>query len=426
MRFLTRRGTAAAMTTTPGRSDSLRRHSRLAFPALAATLVAAMPATAVAKDGHHSQVNAGKITQAFYAETNTAANAVMVFRRNRDGTLAHPERVQTGGRGIAATPPFGLSTVDGSGSVNLTPDGRLLFVVNAGDNTVSSFRVTASGLKLADRVISGGDLPISLTSSGHLLYVLNELSGSIFGLRFSPSGHLTPIVDSRRALSTVGPSGVAAAIGFAPGGHVLAVTERARGVIDTFRVRSDGLPGPAKRHTAGAPQPFAVGFAGSHLEVTNAGFVGMAPAQLDPSQLRGSVLSFNLTGAGALTATGNDASGGRASSGLAVTKDGRYLFTTNTLSDAVSDITTGTGAISRFSVTSDGKLTLLGQANTGPGLPTDEALSSDSHYLYVIDPTATGAPSHIDAYRVGPDGSLTHLKSTIRDLPRGISGAAAF
>ncbi len=95
MRFLTRRGTAAVMTTTPGRSDSLRRHSRLAFPALAATLVAAMPATAVAKDGHHSQVNAGKITQAFYTETNTAANAVLMFRRNRDGTLAHPERVQT-------------------------------------------------------------------------------------------------------------------------------------------------------------------------------------------------------------------------------------------------------------------------------------------------------------------------------------------
>ena len=53
-------------------------------------------------------------------------------------------------------------------------------MVNAGDNTVSSFRVTASGLKLADRVSSGGVLPISLTSSGHLLYVLNELSGNIF------------------------------------------------------------------------------------------------------------------------------------------------------------------------------------------------------------------------------------------------------
>ena len=65
---------------------------------------------------------------------------------------------------------------------------------------MSSFRVTASGLTLADRVRSGGVLPISLTSSGHLLYVLNELSGSIFGLRFSDGGKRTPIVDSLQAL----------------------------------------------------------------------------------------------------------------------------------------------------------------------------------------------------------------------------------
>ena len=53
--------------------------------------------------------------------------------------------------------------------------------------------MTASGPKLADRVTSGGVLPISLTSSGHLLYVLNELSGSICGCAFRPDGHRTPI-----------------------------------------------------------------------------------------------------------------------------------------------------------------------------------------------------------------------------------------
>ena len=427
MRFLTRMRSVVQMAPTFGWSAYARRHSRLVLSTLAATLIAAMPATAVAKVGPHREANAGNRTDAFYTETNTRANAVLVFKRNPDGTLAQPVRVQTGGRGIDATPPINLPTVDGSGSVNLTPDGRLVFVVNAGDNTVSSFRVTASGLTLADRVTSGGVLPISLTSSGHLLYVLNELSGSIFGLRVSSSGHLTPIAGSQRALSTAGPSGVAAAIGFAPGGHVLAVTERARGVIDTFRVRSDGSPGSAQRHTAGAPQPFAFGFAGSHLELSNAGFARRSPAQLDPSQLRGSVLSFDLAGAGALTATGNVASGGRATCWLVVTKDGRYLFTANTLSDTVPDITTGTGAISRFSVASDGKLTLLGQTDTGPGLPSDVALSSDSQYLYVIDPTANEAnSSHIDAYRVGAGGGLTHIQSTTRDLPRGISGAAAF
>jgi 6-phosphogluconolactonase (cycloisomerase 2 family) len=140
---------------------------------------------------------------------------------------------------------LGFSTVDSdsAGSVNLTPDGRLLFVVNAGDNTISSFRVTESGLKPADRIASGGILPVSLTSSGDLLYVLNELSGSIYGLRFSNSGELTPIVNSLQALSTVGPSGLAAQIGFAPGGNVLVVIHRALGVIDMFRLRARRLTG---------------------------------------------------------------------------------------------------------------------------------------------------------------------------------------
>jgi 6-phosphogluconolactonase (cycloisomerase 2 family) len=130
---------------------------------------------------------------------------------------------------------------------------------------------------------------------------------------------------------------------------------------------------------------------------------------------------------GALTATGNVASGGRATCWIAVTNDNRYAFTTNTLSDTVPDITTGKGVISRLSVSSDGTLTLLGQTDTGPEFPSDVALSSDSQYLYVLAPTLTGDDtSHIDVYRVGADGSLRHMQSTAENLPRGISGAAAF
>jgi hypothetical protein len=72
----------------------------------------------------------------------------------------------------------------------------------------------------------------------------------------------------------------------------------------TVRIRSDGSPNPAQRHTAGAPQPFALGFAGSRLEVSNAGSVGTPPDTSDPAQLSGSVLAFSLAGAGSLTATG--------------------------------------------------------------------------------------------------------------------------
>jgi 6-phosphogluconolactonase len=363
----------------------------------------------------------------FYTQTNGPRNAVLAFTREADGTIDLRETVKTGGKGLATVPPVGFPSVDSSGSVNLTSDGRLLFVVNAGDNTISSFRVTRSGLKLADRVASGGILPISLTSSGHRLYVLNLLSGSIYGLRFSSSGRLAPIVDSLQALSTVGPSGASAQISFAPEGNLLAVTHRKLGTIDTFRLRDDGSPEPAQPHPAGAPQPFGFAFAGSHLEVSNAGFVKTPSDTADPSQFNGSVSSFDVLDSGALTATGTVASGGRAACWLVVTKDNRYAFVTNTLSATVSDITTGKGAISRFSVATDGKLTLLGQTDSGPGFPSDAALSSDDQYLYVVDPTLTGGDtSHIDVYRVGADGSLTHIQSTPHNLPRGVSGAVAF
>jgi 6-phosphogluconolactonase len=363
---------------------------------------------------------------AFYTQTNTPENAVVVFTRNADGTIVQREMVKTGGQGLAAVPPLGFATVQSSGAVNLTPDGRLLFVVNAGDNTISSFRVTESGPELADRVASGGVLPVSLASSGDLLYVLNELSGNIYGLRFSDTGRLTPIVNSLQALSTVGPSGVAAQIGFAPGGHVLVVTHRALDMIDTFHLRADGSPGPAQPHTGTAPQPFGFDFAGSHLQVTNAGPVTTPPDLQDPSQFNGSASTYEVLDSGALRATGTVATGGRAACWVVVTKDNRYAFVTNTLSERVPDAGTGKSAIARFSIAPDGSLTLLGLTDTGPGFPSDVALSHDDRCLYVIDPTVMGDDtSHIDVYRVGGDGSLTHIQATAEDLPRGISGAGA-
>ena len=43
-------------------------------------------------------------------------------------------------------------------------NGKFVFAVNAGSDTVTSFRETASGLKLVNQVSSGGDLPESLAA----------------------------------------------------------------------------------------------------------------------------------------------------------------------------------------------------------------------------------------------------------------------
>ena len=106
--------------------------------------------------------------------------------------------------------------------------------------------MTGHGLRLVDRVASGGTEPISLTSSGDVLYVLNEQTGNIAGFRFNWWGALEAIPGSSRSLSTPGPGSISAQIGFSPDGQLLTVSERCylggcagqpKGVLDTFAVR---------------------------------------------------------------------------------------------------------------------------------------------------------------------------------------------
>jgi hypothetical protein len=71
-------------------------------------------------------------------------------------------------------------------------------------------------------------------------------------------------------------------------------------------------------------------------------------------------------------------------------------------------------------------MTLLKQTNTGPGFPSDMAFSNDDKYLYVIDAHVMPGPSHIDVYKLGPGGSMTHIQATPNTLPPSVSGAGAF
>src|SRR6185437_137744 len=131
---------------------------------LLAMLVAAValliPATAAAHSHgkrHHQSGHHGKhqgrdhgnqaAPNALYTTTNDPnGNQVITYARHADGTITQTgPLVSTGGKGIASEPPFGFPIVDSSGSTNITPDGKLLFVVNAGSNSVTSFRVTSSG-----------------------------------------------------------------------------------------------------------------------------------------------------------------------------------------------------------------------------------------------------------------------------------------
>ena len=101
--------------------------------------------------------------------------------------------------------PLVVASADGLGSQNsliLNEHKRCLFAVNAGSNTVSSFRVGRRGLTLVSVEPSHGVFPVSLTEHEDLLYVLNAGDmGSLAGFRVEWHCRLVKLQDSQRDLA---------------------------------------------------------------------------------------------------------------------------------------------------------------------------------------------------------------------------------
>jgi 6-phosphogluconolactonase len=400
------------------KSKTFRRVS-LGAAVLASAGVVASPAAAAPR--HHRptyhRIPAGPVG-AVYTETNEAPiNQVVVFNRAANGLLTERQSVPTGGVGglspACGTPP-GLPVcpiVDSQGEVGISADGHNVFAVNAGSDTISSFVESSLGLVLVNRASSGGDFPISVTIRGNVLYVLNQFTGNITGFHFAHNGVLTPIAGSTQWLATPGPAGVAAQISFDPSGRTLTVTERGTSLIDTF-VLHNWVPGPAVSHPSAAPTPFGFAFDGlGRLVVSDA-----------LSQMTGAASSYTQApGGGLTTVTASLSTSGGAPCWVVITPDNRYAYITNTT----------TKTIARYGIGAGGALTFLGLTptlNTPPGpfqFPTDETMSKDGKYLYVLIPSVfSSSHSRIDEYRIGAGGSLTLLASTPATMPAGASGLA--
>ncbi len=298
------------MTLAMGKRGRFRRLS-LGLLLVGAAGVAATPATAAAHHKakhktHHKTVRPVSLRGAVYVETNAAPiNEVVVFDRAVNGTLTVRQRVPTGGTGApsaqCAMPTRACPIVDSQGEVNLASNGRILFAVNAGSNTVSSFLETSLGLVLIDRKPSGGSFPISVDSRGNVVYVLNQDTGNIAGFRFARNGVMTAIAGSNQLLSVPGPAGASAQISFDPSGQNLFVSQRATGKIDSFAL-SGGVAGAAVAHPSAAVTPFGFAFDKlGHLVVSNA-----------LSQHSGAATTYTETPGGGLTAIDNKSTSGGA------------------------------------------------------------------------------------------------------------------
>ena len=335
---------------------------------------------------------------AVYVQTNDAAeNEIVAFSRAEDGTLAPIGRYSTGGRGT------GEPHLPSQGSVVLSEDGRWLLVVNAGSDELSLFEIEPDGLRLADRVGTGGTRPTSAAVSGALVYVLNNGTPTITGFNLV-DGKLSALADSTRPLS--GEDADPAQISFAPGGGALIATERGTNSISSYAIDERGYAdGPTTIKSSGQT-PYGFGFANGSVVVTEAfgGETGAAAAS-----------SYAVTDAGELSLVSGSVGDTRSEVCWAViTNDERFAFVTNF----------GDGTVSSYEIAPDGGLTLrdpvAGSTRQGEKGVRDEALSSDGRYLYAIDADA----QKLFAWSVDQSAQLTPI-GEFDGLPDTVAGLAA-
>jgi|SRR5688572_8269163 len=306
--------------------------------------------------------NSRRLGGFLYTEGNEpGTNNIHIFRQNFDGSLTSEGLVASGGAGSGT--PLGSQ-----GALALSRNHRMLFAVNAGDNSVSAFRVHNNGsLTLTDTEGTGGTLPVSVCVHRKIVYVVNSGSDNIAGFTLDGLGDLTPIPGSILPLSGTGVA--PAQISFSPNGDYLYVTEKMSNTITSFAVDANGLATPGNSISSTGTTPFGFDFSrNSFMIVSNA--AGGAPNA-------SSVTSYSGVNTGSL----NDVNGAvpnnqSAACWVAMTAFERFAYITNTDSDNIST----------YYVAPWGSLYLVDgtTVNTGDA-PIDIVVASNNYHVYNIN-----------------------------------------
>jgi 6-phosphogluconolactonase len=382
-----------------------------------------------------SNASADLTPGAVFTSTNTVPNRVLAYNRGADGQLTPAGEFLTGGNGRpAGNPPAftGFPVLDSMGPVNLGEDGdnkSCLFVVNAGSNTVSSFRVGSKGLTLADQEDSGGSRPASVSSTSRgpgkfVMYVLNSdnTTASIRGFEVSGSCGLTHIPTSDRALPSQ--TSVPATVRFDEQGKFLTVSERyapgpapaGNGDLVSYPVNSNGTLGPAVVTPSPRRTPYG-------LDYNHQGILSVTNEHVDALPFpNSSVSTYRQNADGTFTELDNEPSPGAACWNL-FSNNGKFLFVTNPAGDLV-----GTGDVRSYTVDRNGQMTFVNSAGT-PFEAIDNALSHNSQYLYVLStPVAVPAEnSSITAFEIDrKTGAITQIDEEIILGNKSTSGLAAW
>ncbi|MGD0810198.1 MAG: beta-propeller fold lactonase family protein [Acidimicrobiales bacterium] len=367
--------------------------------------VAAGPASAAGVTANW-QGNFSPIVGHVYLDDNTAGtNTIGAFDRHADGSLSP----MAGSPFIAGGAGTG-SGLASQGALQLSSNGQYLLAADAGSNQISVLQIGWDGslhLVPGGVVPSGGPTPVSIAVHGNLVYVANSgaVGPNFTGFTLSPWGTLQPIAGSTVPV----PNGsqpddvLFNSIGTTLVGNLTGTSQ-----IESFSVGFGGL-------LTAAP--------GSPLAAQGLGPFGSEFRPTDPFQLfvsnahngtgLGTVSAFNVAWDGALSSIGASpfADSQTAPCWVEISHDGQFLFTVNTAS----------GSISRYWITPNGTLVLLGStpvSDSGGVGAVDARLSPDGRTLYV-DESRIGA---VGAFAVN-GGNLTELPSSPSLLPTGATPA---
>ena len=305
------------------------------------------------RGGHNSYAGA-----VFVMTNSVTHNQILRFGRMASGGLVSLGATSTGGRGSGGT-------VDPLGSQNsllLTQDAGFLLAVNSASGTISSFEVEGTNLELVDVESTGGSAPNAIAQWGNLVYVLNEAgNSSVVGFHLE-DGHLNRIPAAIGYLSTALSGG--SSISFTPDGKFLIATERVTNKIDSFPVNADGTLGMSVVKADPTAGLFLLAIAPSGVAVS-----------LEPGS--GLVTSSIVNPDGSLTAisTTVDKDGGTCWN--VITPNGRWVYAADTAGDTISG----------FTLSSSGMLGTINASNAAatlaPGSKAlDLAVSADGKYLY--------------------------------------------
>jgi 6-phosphogluconolactonase (cycloisomerase 2 family) len=354
-----------------------------------------------------SPASADSSSGAVFVQLNSAAgNAIAAYSRAGDGTLTSAGSYATGGLGgtEASAPVDALASQSG---LVLDRDERTLVAVNAGSDSLTSFRTRGAALRRVSLVPSGGQFPSSVAVRDGLVYVLNAGGdGTISGFRLD-DGRLAPLSNSTRSLGlgNLNPPlfiTAPAQIGFSADGRFLIVTTKLNNLLLTYALGRDGRPATTPVVTASAgpvPFSFVVDPRGT-VHVTEAG--------------TGATSSYRVASDGKLWLIASSASDNGAALCWNV-RVGKNLYGVNS----------GSGTLSSWTIGANGAAVLTAPiaATTNAG-PIDLAASSDNRTVYVEESFA----GTLGAYSVAADGSLTRIQ-TVTGLPvfnaGGMEGIAA-